>query len=105
MKPFAVLAILATLSACAPSPNSISPVSMGNAFAGLSCADARTMLAAERAALAPLESRQQNAATGDALGVFLLGLPVSSLTGGDVSGQIAAARGKVIALEARLATC
>jgi len=105
MKPAATLSALCLLAACAQSPESIAPVSMGNAFAAVSCADAAALLATERQILAPLEAQQRNAVTGDAVGVFLLGLPLSSMTGGDVAGQIAAARGKVIALEARLASC
>jgi hypothetical protein len=102
-----ILPILAVagLAACAQSPGSIAPVSMGNAYAGLSCTDARTMLDQERQTLAALESAQQGAVVGDAIGVFLLALPVSSLTGGDREGEIATSKGKVVALEARLASC
>jgi hypothetical protein len=102
-----ILPILAFagLVACAQSPGSIAPVSMGNAYAGLSCTDARTMLDQERQTLAALESAQQGAVVGDAIGVFLLALPVSSLTGGDREGEIATSKGKVVALEARLASC
>jgi hypothetical protein len=42
---------------------------------------------------------------GDAVGVLLIGVPVSSLTGGDVSGQIALEKGKIAALDARLLGC
>ena len=106
MKP-TILPILAFagLIACAQSPGSIAPVSMGNAFANISCAEAGTMLEQERQTLAALESAQQGAVIGDALGVFLLALPVSSLTGGDREGEIATSKGKVVALEARLASC
>ena len=63
------------------------------------------MLLQERQSLAALESKQRSAATGDALGVFFIGVPVSSLTGNDVSGSIGASKGKVVALENRLMTC
>jgi hypothetical protein len=39
------------------------------------------------------------------LGVFLIGVPVSSLSGGDRAGQIATLKGQVLALETRLAGC
>lgn len=94
-----------TLAACAKSPDSIAPVSMGNAFSGMSCQAASNQLSAERGTLAVLEGKQRGAATGDALGVFLIGIPVSSMTGGDVEGHIATSKGKVLALEARLASC
>ena len=100
----ATLAAL-TLAACAKSPDAIAPVSMGNAFDGMSCQQAAQSLSAERQSLAALEAKQRSAATGDALGVFLIGVPVSSLTGSNVEGQIAASKGKALALEARLASC
>lgn len=98
-------ALLAALSACAQAPGAIQPTSMGNAFAEMSCQDAATMLNAENANLVALTEQQNNARAGDAIGVFLVLIPVGSLTGGDVAGDIAATKGKIQALEARLATC
>jgi hypothetical protein len=94
-----------TVSACASSPSAIAPVSMGNAFASMSCQQAQASLGQERQTLAALESKQRGAVIGDAVGVFLIAVPVSSLTGGDKEGEIAASKGKVMAYEARLATC
>ena len=99
------LALILTMAACAKSPDSIVPVSMAGAFDGLSCGAATQMLASEQTTLAALEQRQRNAVTADAIGVFLILVPVSSLTGNDVTGEIAASKGKVLALEARLAGC
>lgn len=101
----AVSAAALSLAACAKSPDSIAPVSMGNAFAGLPCAQAAADLNAERTTLAALEGKQRGAVAGDAVGVFLIGVPVSSLTGGNVEGQIAASKGKVISLESRMKSC
>ena len=100
-----LLAIPTLLLGCAKSPDSIAPVSMGNAFVETSCADAITMLNAERPILAALEQKQRDAVAGDAIGVFLVLIPVSSLTGGNVEGDIAASKGKVLALEARTSSC
>lgn len=94
-----------SLTACAPGPDAIAPIPMGGAYAAADCRTAADALARERATLAALENRQRGAAAGDTIGVLLLGLPVSSMTGGDVSGQIAAAKGTVIALESRLSAC
>ena len=105
MKFVYALAALPLVAACAQSPASIQPVSMGNAFAAISCEQAQLDMTAERQALAALESKQKGAVAGDAIGVFLIGVPVSSLTGGDVAGHIAASKGKVLALEARLSAC
>lgn len=100
--PFAALPLIA---ACASSPDSIAPVSMHGAYDATSCQQAAVMLANERQTLAALEAKQRSAVTGDALGVFLIGVPVSSLTGKDVAGHIGASKGKVLALEARVAGC
>ncbi len=105
MKSYLALAALPVLAACAQSPASIQPVSMGNAFASVSCAQARADLNVERQSLAALEAKQKGAVVGDAVGVLLIGVPVSSLTGSDRAGAIGAAKGKVIALETRLASC
>ncbi len=105
MKPGVLLLAAAALSACAASPDSIAPVSMGNAYQGITCAAARDHLAAERQTLAALSAQQNAAVAGDAIGVLLIGVPMSSLTGGDVEGAIATSKGKIVALEARLLTC
>ncbi len=95
----------ALLSGCAKSPDSIVPVSMGNAFAEMPCPQAQQLLNAEHQTLAVLEQRQNDAVAGDAFGVFLIGVPVSSLSGNDAEGAIATSKGKIIALENRLLTC
>lgn len=107
MRPI-VLVTTATLAlaACAPAPDAIAPVAMPSGmFDHLSCQQA----AAERdrlgQRLAALESRQRSAAAGDAVGVLLIGLPVSSLTGSDAQGLIAAEKGKLAVLDARLGRC
>jgi len=93
------------LAACAKSPASIAPVSMAGAYDNISCKKARNMLEQERQTLAALEAQQKSAQTGDAIGVFLILVPVSSLTGSDREGAIATSKGKVLALEARTQEC
>lgn len=106
LKTISVLALsAAALAACAQSPDAIAPVSMGNAFDGVSCATAQSMLTTTNQQLAVLSAQQQSAVTGDTLGVFLIGVPVSSLSGGDKAGLIAAEKGKKLALENRLMSC
>jgi hypothetical protein len=99
------LAATAILAACAQSPDAIAPVSMAGAYDGLSCEAARSALVAERQNLASLSAAQSSAVAGDAVGVFLIGVPVSSLSGGDKEGLIAVSKGKVLALETRLVRC
>ena len=108
MKPrhLAPLAPLALLAACAQSPDAIAPVAMpSGAFSQLSCQQARADRASASSTLAALEAQQRSAVAGDAVGVFLIGVPVSSLTGGNKAGLIAAEKGRVMALDARLAQC
>lgn len=102
---FATIAALALVTACAQSPDAIAPVSMGGVFDALPCAQARAMLASDTQTLAVLDAQQRSAMAGDAIGVFLIGIPTSSLTGGDVAGQIGATKGKVLALQARVSVC
>lgn len=106
-KTLMIVALLGTsaLAACAPSASSIAPVPMGNAYANVSCQQAANDLAVAKQSLEALSQQQNNAAAGDAIGVFLIGVPVSSLTGGNKAGGIAAEKGKIIALEARLRSC
>lgn len=105
MKILIPTAALAVLAACAQSPDAIAPVSMGGAFDNVSCQTAQSMLATTQRDLAALSAQQNNAVMGDALGVFLIGVPMSSLSGGDKAGLIAAAKGKEIALQNRLVGC
>jgi hypothetical protein len=46
-----------------------------------------------------LSAAQKNAASGDAMGVFLLGLPLSSMSGNDKEALIAVAKGKIQAID------
>ena len=97
--------LLVSTMACTPRPDAIAPVAMTGAFDHLPCSDARSRLDTERVKLTALEKRQNNAATGDAIGVFLILVPVSKLTGGDVAGEVGTSKGTVLALEQRVARC
>ena len=101
-----MLAGLLGLAACAPSPDAIAPVAMPvGLYDRMSCTQAGQEKAAIAAGLAVLEAQQRQAVTGDAVGVFLLAVPVSSLTGGDKAGLIASAKGRLLSIEARLTRC
>ena len=93
------------LAACAQSPDAIAPVSLTGAYNGVSCNTARSLLIQERSTLSALSAAQKKAVSGDAVGVFLIGVPVSSLNGKDKEGAIATSKGKILALESRLLTC
>ena len=102
-----ITAILAavSLAACAPTPSAIAPVSMGGAYTHMNCQQAANELAIERTNLANLSSAQDAAVVGDAIGVFLVLVPVSSLTGSNHAGEIGASKGKIDALQARVSEC
>ena len=100
-----VLGCALAVAACAKSPDAIPPVSMAGAFDEVSCDYARQALLNERQTLASLSAAQSSAVAGDAVGVLLIGVPVSSLTGGDKAGDIGASKGKILALENRLVRC
>ena len=46
-----------------------------------------------------LSKQQISAANGDAFGVFLVGVPIGSVAGGDKEGEMAASKGKVSAMQ------
>lgn len=96
----AVLVALTLLPSCASRANGIAPLAVdASEYYDLNCSEARSELATTREREASLARQQNNAATGDAVGVFLLAIPASSLLGGDVAGELALAKGQVRALE------
>jgi hypothetical protein len=78
---------------------------MTGAYDYLSCSKAEKELSSARVKLASIEKKQDSAATADAVGVFLVLVPVSKLTGGDNAGEVGTAKGSVLALEQRVARC
>jgi hypothetical protein len=92
--------ILAAISGCAKRPDAIVPVDIPiAAYGNLDCKQIADEMIKENGNLAALSKAQNEAATGDAVGVFLVGVPMSSVTGGDKEGQIAVSKGKVLSLE------
>ncbi|CAN7516579.1 hypothetical protein [Brucella pseudogrignonensis] len=100
LKIVVALALSASLFACAKRPDAIVPVDIPMAaYTNLSCQALASELVKERSTLASLSKQQNEAATGDAVGVFLIGVPASSTLGGDKEGQVAVSKGKVNAIE------
>lgn len=97
----ALVALIATAAAgCAKNPDAIAPVAMPmNAYSGLSCEQLAMEHRRSSSALAAVSQQQKQAATGDAVGVFLIGVPVSSLSGGDKEGLVAQHKGEIVAIE------
>lgn len=99
---FAIFCV-AAVSACAKQPDQIAAVDIGaDAYSRYSCSQLvseKTKISQE---LENLSARQKSAASGDAWGVFLLGLPLSSMSGGDQEALIAVAKGKVQAIDQKI---
>lgn len=90
----------AAATSCAKRPDAIVPADIPMAaYTGQTCPALQTELAKEKAALSAVSKQQHDAANGDAFGVFLIGVPMSSTFGGDKEGQVAVAKGKVQAIE------
>jgi len=100
------LIAISLLSACAKRPDAIAPAPVpADMYSGLSCAQASAEYQKVTAEVEAFSRKQSGAATGDAIGVFLVLVPVSTLTGSNVEGELATSKGKKLALEGRLAAC
>ncbi|UDF29702.1 UNVERIFIED_ORG: hypothetical protein LHK14_19700 [Roseateles sp. XES5] len=96
----AVALAAAFVTSCAKRPDAIVPADIPMAaYTGQDCPALQVELAKENAALHAVSKQQHDAANGDAFGVFLIGVPMSSTFGGDKEGQVAVAKGKVQAIE------
>ncbi|WP_349040625.1 hypothetical protein [Agrobacterium sp. SORGH_AS 787] len=72
------------------------------AYSNMDCQALAQEYLKEQATLSAVSKQQNGAATGDAFGVFLIGVPMSSTFGGDKKGQLSITNGKVKAIEANL---
>ncbi|MGP4802769.1 hypothetical protein ACSV5G_03270 [Agrobacterium cavarae] len=91
------------VTACAKRPDAIVPVDVPMAaYGNMDCQSLAQEYLKEQTALLAVSKQQNDAATGDAFGVFLIGVPMSSTFGGGKEGQVAVTKGKVNAIEANL---
>ena len=87
--------LLVSLGGCAKSPESIAPAYVSPLqYSQLDCKQLSQESARIEQALSQVSEQQRNARTNDTVGVILLGLPVSSLSGGNVSDQVAKVKGE-----------
>lgn len=94
LKGVAVAISLTTLVACAKSPSSIAPTAISSAeYDHLSCGQLNSELSKVDAQLAAATAKQNAAQTMDAVGVFLILIPVSALAG-DAEGEVAQYKGE-----------
>ena len=93
------VAIIASLASCAPRPESIKASFVSHEKYGhLTCEQLNTKMSDTRAELDKFSKMQDSKCNGDALGVFLLGIPFSKLSG-DHEGDVARLKGEVEAIE------
>lgn len=83
MQKIIAVACLASLAACATPPERIKGVP-----------NSGPCTKSDRERLAHVSNQQTKAANGDALGVFLIGVPVASLAGSDHEAEIAILKGR-----------
>jgi len=96
----AIVLLGLAISGCASRASSVAAIAVPSAnYKGLSCNETKVSLSQARDRKNALTNEQNNAATGDAIGVFFVLLPVGSIFGADKEGELAQAKGEVLALE------
>lgn len=92
-------ALLAALAACANRPESIAASYVSfEKYMDSDCPGLATRMSDAQATLAKHSEMQDSKANGDAVGVFLLGIPFSKLSG-DHEGDVAKWKGEIEAIE------
>lgn len=96
----ALLGATLVLSACATRASGVAPVAVSAMdYSSLDCHQARAQLETTRSRVHALSRRQNNAAVADAASVVVFLLPLGSVFGAGVEGELAQAKGEQIALE------
>lgn len=91
----ALIVLAASVAACAKKPESIAPAYVSPVtYSTMSCDQMRSEAVRVDNALVRASAQQNEARQSDTLGVIFLGLPVSSLSGGNVADQIAHLKGQ-----------
>lgn len=90
-----VVAAAAALGACAKSPESISPSYVSEVgYQAWSCQQLSEETLRLSSAYATAAQQQEKARTNDVVGVILIGLPVSSMSGDNIAPEIARLKGE-----------
>lgn len=96
----AAAAVVTLTAGCAKSPESIAPSYVSEVpYQSYSCAQLGQEKARLEQAYAVTAKAQDDARTGDALGVLFLGLPTSTLSGGNVAAEVASLKGQMTAVD------
>ena len=89
-----------SLAGCAGGAGSVAPIAISSAqYSGLTCQEVQTQLQNARNMEAALTERQNRAQMMDAAGMLLTLLPVASILGENVAGELAQVKGERMALE------
>lgn len=92
---YIVAGVAVTVAGCAKSPESIAPAYVSERiYQDYSCDDLADEGRRVQAALTSASAQQSKARTNDTVGVIFLGLPVSTLSGGNVAYQVADLKGQ-----------
>ena len=95
-----ITAMTLTIAACAKRPEEIGAIQMDTvSYKNFSCKQLAREETKIRNDLDSLSAQQNSAANKDAWGVFLLGLPLSSMSGGDREALIGVAKGRLDAID------
>lgn len=95
MRVLAAVAVVCFVAGCAKTPESISPAYVSDVgYRSWSCANLAGEQQRLASALASASTEQSQARTTDIVGVVLIGIPVSSLSGGNIAPQIARLKGE-----------
>ncbi|WP_245427728.1 hypothetical protein [Pleomorphomonas carboxyditropha] len=90
-----VVAMAAALGGCAKSPESIAPSYISEVgYQAWSCPQLSEETLRLSSAYATAAQQQEKARTNDVVGVILIGLPVSSLSGDNIAPEIARLKGE-----------
>ena len=101
----AVVMTLAFLSACAKSPESIAPAYVSaQPYMAWTCENLAMESMRIGQALGKASAQQENARTNDIVGVLLIGIPVSSLSGDNIAPEVARLKGESDAIRQATAT-
>lgn len=94
-KMFFAIAVPVLLVGCAKAPESISPSYVSEVgYLSWTCEQLATETTRMSSAYSTAAAQQEKARTNDVVGVILIGLPVSSLSGDNIAPEIARLKGE-----------
>lgn len=87
------------VAGCAKQPDAVAPAEIDHtSMMRFSCSNLRQKEKQGEIAVESLSAEQKSAADNDALGVFLLGLPLASMSGNDPETKLSIAKGQLNAI-------